>query len=1655
MGFIPLDAAPSSDSGFTPLAEEDNKHTEQHSELPSHPGGEALVLPKMIWNATGGSAAQLARYAAERIAGRSHDEAYDIARKDDRFQLGSWGKEEEAAKEQFGKAYDWARNKAGEGQEFIQGIKSMLLHEDDKTRMLNAAEARTRGEMGFDTATAAVGGLIGGEGEGAKTKVEPTKVPEPGASITAEPPMPSASSGPLGADFGGLSDVERTGGKDQFGQPTTTPEGSTPMRMDQSDVALTPEGNHVLPIQDKGTIPYVPVEGLAAAQKPGFLRDANEVMQAREIDKMAKLNPTETYGTTGMDKLEDKQVFDYGRADPDTTKAVIERPVTPITADIANAAERKVAARMDGAEMIPLSLARELRSHDRLTDPKGTDQFLDMEQKVMDKGLTEPLQFTYSIVDNKLVQTNGHTRVAAALKHGLTEIPAKINVIKDSFTDHEEIRTAMDVPKTPDIKPGQTTVSFKELGYQDVRKPDMRAGLKPNKPKLQGFGKSGRMGGNQIGAIGDLTARPQELGLVPKEEPIKDAAEKSVAAKGMVRTIVDAAKQFTGIGHRDLADVVTNDPEFKDVSAIKDITERFNYAANVLIDRTVSILSERGGASGKLIKWVTDRREMIDNKTELLIEDALKGKMFSSGDALWKRVASRGFEHRIWGKDGALSKWRNTPHPEISEMMKTWWDSVGKDVTPEFRTENQKEIFNSVQKQFDKALAYVNDLRAAKGLAPIQKTPNFFPGMRLGDYRIVVKDGAGKVVGYFARNNMFEAQFLAKKLKEATPDLEVSDPYHTRTSQYDVADMEMFEEALRVMKGDDPATQALQRAYSELVGKKGLMRHSLQRTGTLGALGMEAGKTGAKSAERAVEFYIKKAYNYAGNVQKMDIIKNMADMPLEIRQKLPQAIDYSRDYITSGMSKSPLGGENFETEFAKFLGKEFGLGEGAAQRGINTINAFLHIYWLGTGKFITAQIPQSLNAVAKVMHLWQTTPQFRNPVYAVWKGISNTLAPDAASLEAVNWASQNGHLAPAIVELIRTRLGDHLSRPGELARSITSFTLGAIEREIVRTPAFLMFEHGLRDSMPDKMERFQTAANLMQYYMVHYDKASAPMIYQKAGIVGDTIRPMKQYSHNMFGQFFEYLQIAKDEKNIVPLATLVGTQVLVGGLRGMVMVAEAGVVINLVNLMLQNANVQQRIPTPDEMIIKWGSDGWKKAAAYGIPSTMTGQDMSHTVGAPDMPSMFSAPTIEFVGKPLMDAGIWFMHYIGGTDTTADEMRTMKDMSPNLMKAWVEQLFIPHGAPTTLQNFFAGPEGALVPNPNAKMEGNYRRSTSEWAWDKWFGGRSIDESQTQSLARYMKQNLQFIANERLSAIDAIADRIIYGKSIEPDLLSSYVVQGGSPDQLMKDLESAITRHSLDFFTQQMNIRNVNPSQARKLDAMRSYLDALPAIKQKTVEPQSGFTPLEPEKPTVDPMQYNPEKSKAPLTSSQQQMLQQLNSKGMGEDVLDKAAKLRALEAYGRPQIMDQHIQVLTQKLQTKGLDTMTRATLRNEISLWQRAKAKFSGITGGVTSEQVTPQSDTEGGEQNMFDQHGQKVPTTVNDAEGSKQLWEQNMNKHIETPTEPNGYWRPKGGNSFGNLPGAGVPVPQATRRPAVPQDWKQRQQLQDYLDREKLKRQT
>jgi hypothetical protein len=892
---------------------------------------------------------------------------------------------------------------------------------------------------------------------------------------------------------------------------------------------------------------------------------------------------------------------------------------------------------------------------------------------------------------------------------------------------------------------------------------------------------------------------------------------------GVVGSMQEAAREFRLDKFEKLQEEII--PQLKDPKAkIEDFTAKDSnllwqatlrlgslVKKNLLQDTTLAQLMQDKPGTGKVVRWTIDQVSRIEREGIIKTKDAIE-------------TALKPFRKMYHDKE---------QRPHLIEAWKTWQKNIGvRDLTrSDFVTEKQWDIYKNFQAVFDNILVDINEKRASAGFKPIERIQSYFHAAWEGDYRVFAYDGAGNKVWAQGFKTEWEAKKWARDYREKHPDLKIDEPSHVVRDKYGLNDLSAFEDAIRTMSNkDSEVTRALQETYREILQKRGFGRTGVHKKGVLGFMGMEEGALGLRMMERSFDQYVNQAYRYIGNLEKQQVLAELQKVPPEIRNtKLPETFDFLYSYIrkTQGAKLGEISIDSFISQITQAVG----LGAGAPLRFIRGGAQIASLYWLTTPRFLISQSVQSINAIPKLIQQFGAVDGTK----AFFDGWLHTIKPDALTHEAAEWAAKRGYLDPTIKNMIKSDpyevpIGDrHPLLNLQAYKEVGSYPAALVEHHLVRLPTFNMFEKALRPFIKDKEKRFQEAAEKTDYYMVNYGRAHSPLVYDKLGLLGEAARPLKQYSHNTFGQFIEYAKGLKDRGEVAPLAAFFGTQAAVAGLKGVMLVAEATVIVNLLNNMFD-----MDIPTPEQLMLK---SGLHDALVYGGLSTVLNHDVSSSVSAPSLPQMFSFPPIQFGVKAFMDVGRFAVKLAHGEDTDHDRLRAAMAVSPNAMHEWLKMLYTPNGEPTA--------------NPNDKqLRGNYRRNqegiVNESTIAQLFGAKPLQEAKADALMRSVKQELKRDMEQRMSALDAMADRVINGKEVTPELLQKYIKEGGDVKNLPKTLIGRMKERTLTGEERMQEFRSLTPSQIHKLDVQREYLD------NKTGDSKNKAMGFDPETGELKPM-----------------------------------------------------------------------------------------------------------------------------------------------------------------------------------------------------------
>ena len=528
------------------------------------------------------------------------------------------------------------------------------------------------------------------------------------------------------------------------------------------------------------------------------------------------------------------------------------------------------------------------------------------------------------------------------------------------------------------------------------------------------------------------------------------------------------------------------------------------------------------------------------------------------------------------------------------------------------------------------------------------------------------------------------------------------------------------------------------------------------------------------------------------------------------------------------------------------------------------------------------------------------------------------LWPSKETKEAVQWAKDNEHLDSTLVALMNQRVTDVASWHSRTA-DIGRMTLAEIEKRVVRIPTFLAFEYALRDVFPNKIERYEAAAQQL-YYVVNYSRESSPLVYAKNGLLGEAARPMKQYSHNYFGQFLEYWQGMKDYKEYSPLAMFYGNQVLMVGLRGALGFAEATAIITLINNALGSD-----IMTPEQYLLKSGASD---SMVFGGPSTMLGYDISSSMNSPTIPQMFSFFPVEVGAQAAKNVLDYLYKLSVGRATEKDQMEAALSVTPAAMAGWI-------------QNYYTKP-GQPVPHPGMDMKGTHVRTETEKSMATLWSLKSTSEARHDAEARVFKQLFAMDVAQKMDVLSIMADRVATKQKLEPWMIHRYMAEGGDMSQLTQAIQKRMLQRMVPYNQSQLMGPGMSQEKMHKLDIMKDALNRQVLKDRKPGEKEeSGYKKMAWDADVKDAAEearkdYGNAKSK------------------------EEAARIRANEVGNKLNKMEEKVQLFKNELAKKGLSRFQRDTLRREMNHWEDAKefadrpAQMRIRKMGDVADQVTP-----------------------------------------------------------------------------------------------------
>lgn len=727
--------------------------------------------------------------------------------------------------------------------------------------------------------------------------------------------------------------------------------------------------------------------------------------------------------------------------------------------------------------------------------------------------------------------------------------------------------------------------------------------------------------------------------------------------------------------------------------------------------------------------------------------------------------------------------------------------------------EKQVNAYLASRTAFDRILAEFNAERAAQGLKPVAKRPGYWPHRWKGNWELIVRAQPtaagipGRII-HVERGNSRKALEALREKFARDGQFEVGDVESTPRGGEVKDTLGFYNQLIDTMDNGSPEREALKKAFERYAQelateRKYVSRHFEPVSGVGGYMGKRLGdvtpEQQAKEALTAMEGYLKDGLDWVhtnrANREISAFLRDAADL------KLKNTAAFLQDYWnhSNGLESKMAHVINRAFEIVpELLGKD----RNAVRNSMATLRHEATLLMLGYFKpaFLAAQITQGLQFAPPMMY--QVARQLgvepkKNPYVYVKDGyetaygmLSNKGTAKASAFDqaAKQYLSENGIIN---LQFMETALDEGQAGRSNVLKMLRGESAMLFTEQLARSKAFYAFAHFLRDAMPNETNAriFSAAGDMTQQAMVNYAKTERARVYSHFGTVGDMAAALSTFRMNLSTQLYKYGKEAVVNRNMKPLAALLGTQFLMSGLLGLPGREELD---SIVNLARKFGYGWDGMKTPTEGILMAAhaidQQGHKLGAdmlRYGSISSLTGVDISPTFSAGAL-----MPEMSFKGFfPVLAK-------LSGMTGAAIDMAKEAPSPTTAAKARVAQEFSPAVMSGAIERSITGPNG-IVPDPKKGMQGTVRRPTDPMA-KEWMardlGARTTSESTDMRAA--MAQQQQDMANQqRKKSLLEKAKRLQADNKDWSSLVKEWQAAGGDPTEFIQ----GVVRHELDKAT----------------------------------------------------------------------------------------------------------------------------------------------------------------------------------------------------------------------------------------------------------------
>jgi hypothetical protein len=733
----------------------------------------------------------------------------------------------------------------------------------------------------------------------------------------------------------------------------------------------------------------------------------------------------------------------------------------------------------------------------------------------------------------------------------------------------------------------------------------------------------------------------------------------------------------------------------------------------------------------------------------------------------------------------------------------------------------------------DTSIQEWNQHRTALGLDPVNVRQGYFPSLFTGDYRSVVRDGNGHVIGVVTSDTEIGLKQKQKKIKEKFSWAEF-DPHirigMERRNLYSDSAWDQIELISKFMSSSQ-ASQQTKTEFSQFLQSLsiddarhilGFSRHEKHKVGIWGSKGRDptmSAKENSHEAFQGMIMYLEDGANHHAQMLTLADIADITSDP-EMRKDYPRTVQYLDDlYQHISRRKPPSGAESRQAGALHSVGRGvdsiiegalrlMGVGPNSYRKNQSILRTLFSTSAMGFGNigFTFLQIMQvvqcgpqaaaylrastglnltstrsrlaSAKAVVAVLRLFMDFMgnKFGNgPIQGMdWFG------GDADTRAAVQYAVENNLITLNDLELAQTAMLSPTERKFDIVANINQRAAEAGTRPLV----FMWLYNILKDTNLTKEQQYEVARNATNFVMAEYHSTARPMLYAALGTTGPLFGQLKTFAHSNAGQQIFWSKTAVTGVTMRPMIALMIAYLLYVGADDMPIYDELDTILKLTTKGLNAANPDVPVLSYKDWLAPHMPDMFK----YGIISHYSGIDFQKRLRMP--------PLINEQLMGNLPAINWAAEGVSSLFKFAMESYRQKELDKPLGQKALYTI-TPSSLKGPMEHWFYKEPGTNNEKTKDWMGRWTHRNDFDWNL-RWLGFRSLEDTLRKEQVSGTKQKLKAEHDEKKRISDEYVRLHMTkgGIQIEKyhELRGKYIQLGGKSEELDERVNKAKERYA---------------------------------------------------------------------------------------------------------------------------------------------------------------------------------------------------------------------------------------------------------------------